>query len=53
MIGTLVAEASILKFIWCLYLVLDDWEQRVTEHLLEVEAINVDETSVPITQSWL
>lgn len=55
MIGTVVAEASILKFIWCLYLVLDDWEQSATELLLKAEAINVDETSFRVNKKnhWI
>ncbi len=55
MIGTLVAEASILKFIWCLYLALDDWEHSATEYLLQADAINVDETSFRVNKKnhWI
>lgn len=55
MIGAVVAEASILKFIWCLYLVLDDWEKSATQHLLDSKAINVDETSFRVNKQnhWI
>jgi len=55
MIGKAIAEASILKFIRNLYLVLDDWEQSATRQLLQSSAMNVDETSLRVDKKnyWI
>jgi len=45
MIGTLIAEASLLKFVLRLHQALEVWERKATQQLLEMPTINVDETS--------
>ena len=45
MIGVVVAEATLLKFILRLHQALAAWENQATELMLNALAINVDETS--------
>jgi len=55
MIGLVLAEASLLKFILRLHLSLEDWELQTTEALLKTPAINVDETSLRVDKKnhWI
>ena len=55
MIGVVVSEASLLKFILRLHLALDDWEAQAIEHILQVPAIHVDETSLRVDKKnhWI
>jgi hypothetical protein len=55
MIGTVISEASLLKFILRLHLALEGWELRTTEQLLLATAINVDETSLRVDKKnhWI
>jgi len=46
MIGVIVLEASLLKFILRLHQALDDWETQAVELILQTPAIHVDETSL-------
>lgn len=55
MIGAVVAEASLLKFVLRLHQALANWEQQATEKILTSPAINVDETSfrVDMKNYWI
>jgi hypothetical protein len=55
MIGTIISEATMLKFILRLYLALEDWETSAKNHLLYAKAINVDETSLRVDKKnhWI
>ncbi len=55
MIGTVISEATLLKFVWRLYQALETWEETATELLLKQKAINVDETSLKVdkTKHWI
>ena len=55
LIGEIVAEASLLKFIWKLHLALAPWEQQAIEALLLLPCVNVDETSLRVDQKnqWI
>lgn len=48
MIGVVISEATLLKFVLRLYASLAEWETVVTETLLTRGAINVDETSLRV-----
>ena len=55
MIGTLISEATILKFVLRLYQALEEWEREKTEQLLKAPVINVDETSLRVDKKnhWI
>jgi transposase len=55
MIGTVISEASLLKFVLRLHQALEGWELRTTEQLLLAPAINVDETSLRVDKKnhWI
>lgn len=55
MIGTVIAEATYLKFILRLHLALEKWESTSIEKLLQSAAMNVDETSLRVDKknSWI
>lgn len=55
MIGCVVSEASLLKFILRLHLELECWEAQMIEHILITPAINVDETSLRVDKKnhWI
>ncbi|SCZ84674.1 IS66 family transposase [Nitrosomonas mobilis] len=55
MIGTVIAEATLLKFVLRLHQALANWEQQTTEKILHSPAINVDETSfrVDMKNYWI
>jgi transposase len=48
LIGTIIAESSLLKFILRLYQVLEHWESTSMERILKSPAMNVDETSLRV-----
>jgi transposase len=48
MIGVVIAEASLLKFVLRLHQALTTWEDQAIELLLKTPAINVDETSLRV-----
>ena len=54
-IGVVISEASILKFILRLYYELANWESSAIEQLLKSHAINVDETSLKVDKKkqWI
>lgn len=55
MIGTVIAEASLLKFVLRLYLALETWEVDSTEKLLKSSAMHADETSLRVDKKnhWI
>lgn len=55
LIGELISEATLLKYVLRLYSALENWELNTTEHLLKCKAINVDETSLRVDKKnhWI
>jgi len=55
LIGEVLAEASILKFVLRLYQALEQWESNSIERLLKSSAMNVDETSLRVDKKnyWI
>ncbi len=55
MIGVVISEATLLKFVLRLHQALAGWEQVVTEQLLNSPAMNVDETSLRVDKKnhWI
>ncbi|WP_444930267.1 IS66 family transposase [Microbulbifer sp. SSSA002] len=55
MIGQVISEATLLKFILRLHEALADWEQSALEELLQNPSLNVDETSLRVEQKnhWI
>lgn len=55
MIGVVIAEASLLKFVLRLYQALAQWELDATKQLLAAPAVNVDETSLKVDKKnhWI
>ena len=55
MIGITLSEASLLKFALRLHQALTPWEQNMTEKILNMKAIHVDETSLRVDQKnhWI
>ena len=45
MIGAVISEATLLKFVWRLYQALEQWEAKSIESILQAPSIHVDETS--------
>src|SRR3990167_1209752 len=48
LIGELLSEATLLKFVLRLYSALEIWELKATQQLLKSKAMNVDETSLRV-----
>jgi len=55
MIGVIISEATLLKFVLHFYQALETWEVTATQILLKQKAINVDETSLKVekTKHWI
>ncbi|VAW90022.1 hypothetical protein MNBD_GAMMA18-2144, partial [hydrothermal vent metagenome] len=55
MMGCVIAEATLLKFVLRLYQALEGWELQTTEQLLKMPAIHVDETSLRVDKKrpWI
>lgn len=55
MIGSMISEATMLKFILKLYLALAGWESSATKKILNHSAMNVDETSLRVDKKnhWI
>jgi transposase len=55
MIGTVIAEATLLKFIWRLNQFLESWEANAIEKILQAPTIHVDETSFRVEKKnyWI
>ena len=48
MMGTVIAEATLLRFVLRLHQALEEWEQVSIQKILTMPAINVDETSLRV-----
>ncbi len=46
LIGRMISEATILKYVSLLYLALESWEQSAIEQMLTMPSIHVDETTL-------
>lgn len=55
MIGSVISEASLLKFVSRLYQSLESWETQAIENLLQAPSIHVDETSFRVERKnhWI
>ncbi len=55
MIGEVIAESTLLKFVLRLYQALEAWELHAIEQILKAPAINVDETSLRVDKKnhWI
>lgn len=55
MMGVVMAEATLLKFVLRLHQALEAWEVQAAEHLLKAPVIHVDETSLRVDQKnhWI
>jgi hypothetical protein len=55
MMGVVISETSLLKFVLRLYQALEEWEYQATEQLLKTHVINVDETSLRVDKKnhWI
>ena len=55
LIGEIIAEASLLKFVLRLHLALEQWEASSIEQILKSTAMNVDETSLRVDKKnhWI
>ncbi len=45
MMGTVISESTLLKFVLRLHQALADWELQATEQILKMPVVHVDETS--------
>ena len=54
-IGEVISEATLLKFVFRLYQALEVWELQATEQILKAPTINVDETSLRVDKKnhWI
>jgi len=55
MIGTVISEASLLKFVWRLHQSLEQWEAEAIESILQAPSVHVDETSFRVERKnhWI
>ena len=55
LVGTTIAEATLLAWIWCLHEALADWEEQAMARLLASPILHADETSIRINgkNHWL
>jgi transposase len=55
LIGQVLSEATILKYVMQLHLALEAWEESTIEHLLQMPSLHVDETSLRVdrTNHWI
>ena len=55
LIGELISEATLLKYVLRLYNALENWEFNATQQLLQCKAMNVDETSLRVDKKnhWI
>lgn len=55
LIGQILSEATILKYVIQLYLALERWEQSCVEQLLKMPSMHVDETSLRVDRKnhWI
>ena len=55
MIGSVLSEATLLKFVWRLHQSLETWEIKAIESILQTPSIHVDETSFRVEKKnhWI
>lgn len=55
LIGEILSESTLLKFVLRLYFILELWESRAIEQILRSRAMNVDETSLRVDKKnhWI
>ena len=55
MIGSVISEATLLKFVWRLHQALETWEAKAIESILQAPSIHVDETSFRVDKknNWI
>eukprot|EP01008_Symbiontida_sp_HLA12_P002017 NODE_32_length_1833_cov_10.850292_g30_i0.p1 GENE.NODE_32_length_1833_cov_10.850292_g30_i0~~NODE_32_length_1833_cov_10.850292_g30_i0.p1 ORF type:complete len:486 (+),score=87.80 NODE_32_length_1833_cov_10.850292_g30_i0:329-1786(+) len=55
MIGSVISEASLLKFVWRLHQSLEAWEAGAIESILQAPSMHVDETSFRVEKKnhWI
>ena len=55
LLGQLISEATILKYVMLLHLALEQWEKAAIEQLLTLPALHVDETSLRVEKKnqWI
>jgi len=55
MMGTVIAEATLLRFVLRLHQALEEWEQVTIQKILTLPAIHVDETSLRVDRKnhWI
>jgi len=51
-IGRVISEASLLKFIWHFYKSLEQWEAGEIESLLKSPSVHVDEASLRVEKKY-
>jgi transposase len=55
LLGQVISEATILKYVLALHLALESWEKAAIERLLTLPALHVDETSLRVDKKnqWI
>jgi len=55
LLGQVISEATILKYVMLLHLALEQWEKTAIERLLTLPALHVDETSLRVDRKnqWI
>ncbi len=55
MIGTVISEATLLKYVFCLHLILGPWEADAIAAILKKKSMHVDETSLQVEgkKQWI
>ncbi len=55
MIGSVLSEATLLKFVWRLHQSLETWEAKAIDSILQAPSIHVDETSFRVKKKnhWI
>ncbi len=55
MIGSVISEASLLKYVWRLHQSLEQWEVEAIESILQAPVMHVDETSFRVEKKnyWI
>jgi transposase-like protein len=55
LLGQVISEATILKYVMLLHLALEQWEKTAIERLLTLPALHVDETSLRVDKKnqWI
>src|SRR5690606_12898333 len=53
--NVVIAEATLLKFVLRVHQALESWERQAVDQILQMPAINVDETSLRVDQKnhWI